>query len=414
MRPSARRSSVLRELLESEAAGGVLLMGAAAIALFVANSALAESYFKLLHAPLGGLDVLHWINDGLMALFFLFVGLEIKREFLDGQLSTWANRALPGIAAAGGIIVPGLIYAALNLGQASTLRGWAIPTATDIAFALGVLSLLGSRVPTSLKVFLATLAIVDDLAAVLVIAVFYTAELNLAALGGAGLVTLLLIGLNRLKVTRLAPYLALGAALWWLVLLSGIHATVAGVVLALTIPLRRSKAAPDDMTSPLHRLEHGLSPWVAFLIVPVFGFANAGVSFGGMSLGVLLEPVTLGVALGLFVGKQVGVFAAAALAIKLRLANLPVAASWAQLYGVALLCGIGFTMSLFIGLLAFPDPALQDEVKVGVLAGSLLSALCGAALLSVARREPPKGALLPLEEESSPPELEAAEQRAGQ
>jgi len=391
MRPPARRPSVLREFLDSEAAGGVLLMAAAALALLVANSPLAERYFALLHAPLAGLDVLHWINDGLMAVFFLFVGLEIKREFLDGQLATWANRALPCIAAAGGVAVPGLIYAAINWGHADTVRGWAIPTATDIAFALGVLSLLGRRIPTSLKVFLATLAIVDDLAAVLVIAVFYTAELNLAALAGAGVTTLLLVGLNRLKVARLAPYLLVGAALWWLVLLSGVHATVAGVVLALTIPLRRSKAAPDDMTSPLHRLEHGLSPWVAFLVVPVFGFANAGVSFAGMSAGVLLEPVTLGVALGLFVGKQVGVFGAAALAIKLRLANLPVAASWPQLYGIALLCGIGFTMSLFIGLLAFPDPALQNEVKVGVLVGSLVSALCGAALLSVAKREPPRG-----------------------
>ena len=385
-----RRRSILREFLNDGAAGGVLLMAAAVLALIVANSPLAEDYFQLLHAPLVGLDVLHWINDGLMALFFLFVGLEIKREFLDGQLSTWANRALPGIAAAGGVVAPALIYAALNAGHADTARGWAIPTATDIAFALGVLSLLGSRVPTSLKVFLATLAIVDDLVAVLVIAIFYTAELNFGALGGAVVATLLLIGMNRLKITRLAPYLLVGAALWWLILLSGIHATVAGVVLALTIPLRRRKGAPDDMTSPLHRLEHGLSPWVSLLIVPVFGFANAGVSFSGMSPGVLLEPVTLGVALGLFIGKQVGVFGAAALAIKLRLANLPVAASWPQLYGVALLCGIGFTMSLFIGLLAFPNPLLQNEVKVGVLVGSLASAICGAALLSVAKREPSK------------------------
>jgi len=391
----ARRRSILREFLSDGAAGGMLLMAAAVLALIVANSPLAAGYFQLLHTPLGGLDLLHWINDGLMAVFFLFVGLEIKREFLDGQLSTWANRALPGIAAAGGILVPGLIYFALNAGEPDTVRGWAIPTATDIAFALGVLSLLGSRVPTSLKVFLATLAIVDDLAAVLVIAVFYTAELNLAALGGAVVATLVLIGLNQLKVARLAPYLLVGAVLWWLVLLSGIHATIAGVVLALTIPLRRSKATPDDMTSPLHRLEHGLSPWVSFLIVPVFGFANAGVSFIGMSAGVLLEPVTLGVALGLFIGKQVGVFGAAALAIKLRLANLPVAASWPQLYGVALLCGIGFTMSLFIGLLAFPNPLLQDEVKVGVLVGSLVSALCGAALLSVAKREPHKSGKVP-------------------
>jgi NhaA family Na+:H+ antiporter len=364
-------------------------MGAAAVALFIANSPLAGPYFSLLHAPLGGLDVLHWVNDGLMALFFLYVGLEIKREFLDGQLSTWANRALPCIAAAGGVVVPALIYAAANAASPATMRGWAIPTATDIAFALGVLSLLGSRVPTSLKVFLATLAIVDDLAAVLVIAVFYTAQIDLAALGGAGLVAAMLVGMNRLKISRLPPYLLLGAALWWLVLLSGIHATIAGVVLAMTVPLRRTRGAPDDMTSPLHKLEHSLSPWVAFLIVPVFGFANAGVSFAGMDLSVLIEPVTLGVALGLFVGKQLGVFAAAFLAIKSRIACLPVAASWAQLYGVSLLCGIGFTMSLFIGLLAFPTPEVQDEVKVGVLVGSLLSALCGAAVLSVAKREPP-------------------------
>lgn len=388
--PHSRPISVLREFLDSGASGGILLMVAAALALIFANSPLAANYFALLHAPFAGLDVLHWINDGLMAVFFLLVGLEIKREFLDGQLARWSNRALPCIAAAGGVIVPGLVYAVLNAGDPATLRGWAIPTATDIAFALGVLSLLGSRVPTSLKIFLATLAIVDDLVAVLVIAVFYTAELNVVALGSAGLVAAVLILMNRMGVVRLAPYLVLGAALWWLVLLSGVHATVAGVVLAMTIPLRASKAAPDAMSSPLHKLEHGLAPWVSFLIVPVFGFANAGVSFAGMGPSVLLEPVTLGVALGLFVGKQVGVFLAAFLAIKTGLADLPVAASWPQLYGVSLLCGIGFTMSLFIGLLAFPNPELQDEVKVGVLVGSLLSALCGAALLSIAKREPSK------------------------
>jgi Na+:H+ antiporter, NhaA family len=387
MQTHSRKQSVLREFLDSGAAGGLVLMAAAALALFVANSPLAEGYFAALHAPFAGLDVLHWINDGLMAIFFLFVGLEIKREFLDGQLATWPNRALPCIAAAGGVIVPGLIYAGINAGNPETLRGWAIPGATDIAFALGVLSLLGSRVPTSLKVFLATLAIVDDLVAVLVIAVFYTAHLNVAALAGAGLATLLLIALNRLKVARLAPYLVLGLALWWLVLASGVHATVAGVVLAMTIPLRASKGAPDDMTSPLHRLEHTLSPWVAFLVVPVFGFANAGVPFAGMTASILAEPVTLGVAAGLFVGKQIGVFAAAWLAIRLRAASLPLGASWTHLYGVSLLCGIGFTMSLFIGLLAFPDPALQNEVKVGVLAGSLASALAGAAVLSCAKRK---------------------------
>jgi NhaA family Na+:H+ antiporter len=239
-------------------------------------------------------------------------------------------------------------------------------------------------------VFLATLAIVDDLVAVLVIAVFYTAELNLFALGGAGLALALLAALNRLRIMRVAPYVVLGLGLWWLVLLSGVHATVAGVALAMTIPLRRAPGAPDDMTSPLHRLEHGLAPWVAFLIVPLFGFANAGVSFQGMGPQVLAEPVTLGVAAGLFVGKQLGVFAAAAAAIRLRLACLPVAASWAQLYGVSMLCGVGFTMSLFIGLLAFPTTGLQTEVKIGVLAGSLASTLCGAAILALARREPPK------------------------
>ncbi|ATC23449.1 Na+/H+ antiporter NhaA [Caulobacter vibrioides] len=384
-----RKLSLLRELLESGAAGGLLLMACAVLALFVANSPLAEGYFHALHVPFAGLDLLHWINDGLMAIFFLFVGLEIKREFLDGQLSTWANRALPCIAAAGGVVVPGLIYASLNAGSPETLRGWAIPTATDIAFALGVLSLLGSRVPTSLKIFLATLAIVDDLVAVLIIAVFYTAELNTAALMGAGFVTLVLVGFNRLKVKRLAPYLLMGAALWWLVLLSGVHATIAGVVLAMTIPLHASKAAPDDATSPLHRLEHALSPWVAFLVVPIFGFANAGLSFAGMTPSVLAEPVTLGVALGLFFGKQIGVFGAAWLAIRLGVARLPVAASWAQLYGVSLLCGIGFTMSLFIGLLAFRDAALQNEVKVGVLVGSLSSALIGATLLSLTKRRLP-------------------------
>ena len=386
--PGRSKPSVLRELLDSGAAGGLLLMAAAALALIVANSPWAQTYFAALHAPLAGLDVLHWINDGLMAVFFLYVGLEIKREFLDGQLSTWANRALPCIAAAGGVVVPGLVYAAINAAHPQTIRGWAIPTATDIAFALGVLSLLGPRTPTSLKIFLATLAIVDDLVAVLVIAVFYTASLDWAAFAGAGAVIGCLFALNRLKVMRLLPYLVLGALLWWLVLRSGVHATIAGVALAASIPLRRSKAAPDDMTSPLHRLEHGLSPWVAFLIVPVFGFANAGVSFSGMTPAVLAQPVTLGVALGLFAGKQIGVFGAAALAIRLRLAALPVAASWAQLYGVSLLCGIGFTMSLFIGLLAFPNPDLQDEVKVGVLVGSGAAALCGAALLSVAKRRP--------------------------
>jgi Na+:H+ antiporter, NhaA family len=389
MHPAAPRPrSALRAFLNSEASGGVVLMGAAALALVVANSPVAGMYFEVLHSYVLGLSVLHWVNDALMAVFFLMVGLEIKREMLDGQLSTWPRRALPGIAALGGMIVPAAIYLAFNAGPDGQPRGWAIPSATDIAFALGVLSLLGPRVPISLKVFLTALAILDDLGAVLIIAVFYTGDLNLYALGGAAFVLVLLSGLNRAGFSDLKPYLLLGVVLWFLVLMSGIHATLAGVALALTIPLRVSPGKPEDAASPLHQLEHALQPWVAFLIVPVFGFANAGVSFSGMSFESLLNPVPLGVALGLFVGKQVGVFAFSWLVIRMDWADLPANATWAQFYGVALLCGIGFTMSLFIGLLAFPtSPELQDATKLGVLLGSALSALTGAALLRLTKPE---------------------------
>jgi Na+:H+ antiporter, NhaA family len=383
-----RPRSALRALLNSEASGGVVLMGAAALALVVANSPVSGAYFEALHSYVLGLSVLHWVNDALMAVFFLMVGLEIKREMLDGQLSTWPRRILPGIAALGGMIVPAVIYLAFNAGPDGQTRGWAIPSATDIAFALGVLSLLGPRVPISLKVFLTALAILDDLGAVLIIAVFYTGDLNLYALAGAAFVLVLLQGLNRAGFSDLKPYLLLGVVLWFLVLMSGIHATLAGVALALTIPLRVSPGKPEDATSPLHQLEHALQPWVAFLIVPIFGFANAGVSFTGMSFASLLNPVPLGVALGLFVGKQIGVFAFSWVAIRMDWADLPANATWAQFYGVALLCGIGFTMSLFIGLLAFPtSPELQDATKLGVLLGSALSALTGAALLSVTKPE---------------------------
>ena len=386
-----RPLSVLRSFLDSEAAGGLVLMAAAALALVVANSPLAPAYFGALHAHIGPLSVSHWINDGLMAVFFLFVGLEIKRELLDGQLSTWPRRALPGIAAAGGMAVPALIYAAFNWGDPATLRGWAIPSATDIAFALGVLSLLGPRVPASLKVFLAALAILDDLGAVAIIAVFYAGDLSLPDLGLAAAALAALAALNRFGVSRLSPYMLVGALLWFFVLRSGVHATIAGVALALTIPLRLAPGRPDDVAgSPLHRLEHRLHGWVAFGIVPLFGFANAGVSFAGVTADALLAPLTLGVALGLLVGKLVGVFGAAALAIRAGLADVPMGASWSQLVGVALLCGIGFTMSLFIGLLAFADdPALQDEVKIGILLGSGLAGLLGWAVLRVAPRDVP-------------------------
>ncbi|MCA0421393.1 MAG: Na+/H+ antiporter NhaA, partial [Proteobacteria bacterium] len=300
--------SALRDFLHSEAAGGIVLMVVAALALVVANSPAAPLYFGVLKSYVLGLSVLHWINDALMAVFFLLVGLEIKREMLDGQLSSWARRALPGFAALGGMIAPALVYVGFNLGSPDTLRGWAIPAATDIAFALGVLSLLGSRVPASLKIFLTALAILDDLGAVIIIAVFYTAELSGIYLGLAAATLVALVALNRLGVMRLAPYLLLGAALWYFTLKSGVHATLAGVALALTIPLTPSPARPDSTTSPLHRLEHGLHPWVAFLIIPIFGFANAGVSFTGLGLSTLGQAVPLGIMLGLFLGKQIGVF----------------------------------------------------------------------------------------------------------
>lgn len=353
-------------------------MFVAALALLVANSPLADGYFALLRLKIAGLDVLHWINDGLMVVFFLLVGLEIKREILEGELASWPLRLLPGIAAAGGMIGPGLIYAAFNWDNPLELRGWAIPTATDIAFALGVLSLLGSRVPTSLKVFLTALAILDDLGAVIIIAVFYTADLSIEAAGLAALVFAILIGLNRLGVRALWPYLALGFVLWGLVLQSGIHATIAGVALALTVPLRRGRGPGRGDTSPLVRLEHAINPWVAFAIVPIFGFANAGVAFGGMSLSIVTQPVPLGIALGLFVGKQIGVFGATWASVKFGIAQMPAGAGWVQIYGVSLLCGIGLTMSLFIGALAFPAaPELSDSVKIGVLGGSTVAALAG-------------------------------------
>ena len=378
--------SVLKNFLDHQASGGLILIAASALALIVANSALADAYFGALGSYIGPLNLLHWINDLLMAGFFLLVGLEIKREFLDGQLSTPRRRVLPGLAALGGMVFPALIYVSLNL-NSGALHGWAVPVATDIAFALGVLALMGRRVPVSLKIFLTALAIIDDLLAVIIIALFYTAQLSAVWLGVAVALMAALYGLNRAGQRRLWPYLILGAGLWVATFASGVHATLAGVALAMFIPITRSPAAPDDRGSPLHRLENGIEPWVAFLIIPVFGFANAGVSLSGLGLDALLSPVALGVAAGLFFGKQIGVFLTVWLAVRLRWADTPEGATMAQVYGVSLLCGIGFTMSLFIGLLAFDDPILQSEVKIGVLAGSLLSALAGAAVLLIARRE---------------------------
>ena len=383
-----RRITLMRQFFDSEASGGIILMGVTVIALVLANSPLAGTYFGILKTYIFGLSVLHWINDALMAVFFLLVGLEIKREMLDGQLSTWPRRILPGIAALGGMVVPALVYLAITRNEPQLYHGWAIPAATDIAFALGVLAVLGSRVPTSLKIFLTALAILDDLGAIIIIALFYTSDLSLMMLGAAALCLAALIAFNRFNVTHLLPYLLVGAALWFFVLKSGIHATLAGVALALTVPLQPDPKKTRAEDAPLHRLEHALHRPVAYGIIPIFGLANAGVSLSGLSLDSLLSPLPLGIAMGLFIGKQVGVFAFSSLAIHLGFADTPAGATRLQCYGVALLCGIGFTMSLFIGALAFPDnPELGDATKIGVLMGSALSALAGYALLSFAPRE---------------------------
>ncbi|MBC7987088.1 MAG: Na+/H+ antiporter NhaA [Sphingomonadaceae bacterium] len=388
--------SALRDFLRTEAAGGIVLMIAAALAMAVANSALHEPYQHLLHEPLGALSPVlsakigpmtpHlWINDGLMAVFFLFVGLEIKREFVDGELASWNQRRLPVFAAACGMIVPAMIYLLLTRDAPGLANGWAIPAATDIAFAIGVLALLGRRAPTSLKLFLVTVAIVDDMGAVAIIALVYTAELNIPALLGAAFALLGMAALGRLGVLRLWPYLLLAGLLWYCVLLSGVHATIAGVLAAMMIPISKTSGAPDAADSPLHRLEHALDAPVAFVIVPLFGFANAGVALGGIGLAELLAPLPLGIAAGLFLGKQIGIFGAVWLAVRLGLGTRPAGASWLQIYGVAMLCGIGFTMSLFIGALAFPgDPALVEEAKLGVLAGTIVSALTGFLVLRLA------------------------------
>jgi Na+:H+ antiporter, NhaA family len=387
---SQRRVSLMRRFFDSEASGGMILMGVTVVALVIANSPVADTYFAVLKTYVLGLSVLHWINDALMAVFFLLVGLEIKREMLDGQLSTWPRRILPGIAAVGGMVVPALIYLAITWNEPRLHSGWAIPTATDIAFALGVLAVLGSRVPTSLKIFLTALAILDDLGAIIIIAFFYTGDLSLPMLGAAALCLVVLIAFNRFHVTALLPYLVVGAVLWFFVLKSGIHATLAGVALALTIPLQAHPKKTRAEDSSLHRLEHALQPWVAYAIIPIFGFANAGVPLSGLSFDSLSSPLPLGIALGLFVGKQLGVFVFSELAIRLNFADMPAGASRAQCYGVALLCGIGFTMSLFIGALAFPGQEdLMNATKIGVLMGSALSALAGYLVLSLAPREQP-------------------------
>jgi NhaA family Na+:H+ antiporter len=385
--------SALRDFLSSEAAGGLLLMAAAALALIVANSPLAHAYHDLLNAPLGpeltpklGPMTPHlWINDGLMTVFFLLVGLEIKREFLDGRLSSWDRRRLPFIAAGAGMALPAMLYLFATRHNAELASGWAIPAATDIAFAIGVLALLGSRAPASLKLFLATVAIVDDMGAVAIIALAYTPSISTLYLGIAAGILFILYAMGKSGVRALWVYLIGALLLWFAVLLSGVHATVAGVLAATAIPLIKTPGAPDAADSPLHRLEHKLAPIVALVIVPLFGFANAGISLQGLSMESIFAPLPMGIAAGLFLGKQVGIFVAVWLSVRFGLASRLSGASWIQVYGVCLLCGIGFTMSLFIGALAFPQqPELVEEAKIGILLGSFLSAALGYALLRVA------------------------------
>ena len=381
-----------KAFIDSEAASALPLLGAAILALVLANSPLRDAVQQFLGAKVGyehqGFGVykplLLWINDGLMAVFFLLVGLEIKREVVEGELSRPSQVALPIAGAVGGMVVPAALYAAFNWSDPVALRGWAIPAATDIAFSLGVLAALGSRVPLSLKVFLTTLAIVDDLGAILVIAVFYTSQLSVVSIVVAGLCLVVLAALNRFGVRRLAPYLLVGAVLWLAVLKSGVHATLAGVALAMFIPLK--SAGEADEARPAIWLEHVLKPWSAWFIMPVFAFANAGLPLAGLSLSSLLDPIPLGIVAGLFVGKQVGIVLGAGLLILLGLASMPAGGSWRSLYGVSILGGIGFTMSLFIGTLAFPDPQFEFQVRLGVLAGSLLSAIVGYLILRLGPR----------------------------
>lgn len=382
-----------RKFLASESSGGVVLALAAALALVISNSGWADAYVAFTQVQgelrIGGdalvlaKPLLVWVNDLWMAVFFFLVGLEIKREFVSGELATRAQVVLPAAAALGGMVVPALIYAAINHGDPAALRGWAIPAATDIAFAIGIVMLLGSRVPPSLKIFLTAVAIIDDLGAIVVIALFYTSQLSLVMLGGAAACLAVLALLNRSGVTRADPYVVVGLVLWLCVLKSGVHATLAGVATALFIPMRDASGG-----SPAEALEHGLHPWVAFLVLPMFAFANAGVSLAGMRPADLLAPLPLGIALGLLAGKAIGVFGSAWLLVRAGLAARPKGSSWTQFFGVCVLCGIGFTMSLFIGGLAFEgmDASFETRVKLGVLGGSLLSGVIGALILGRAPR----------------------------
>jgi Na+:H+ antiporter, NhaA family len=392
--------TAIREFFRLEAAGGILLVLASALGLLMANSPIEHYYHALLgtkaEVRIGDFAIAKpftlWINDGLMAVFFLLVGLEIKRELMEGELSSREQAMLPALAAIGGMAIPAGIYVLLNQGVPENLNGWAIPSATDIAFSLGVMTLLGSRVPLSLKVLLTAIAIFDDLGAILIIAIFYSTDLSLISLSLAAIALTMLLVLNLIGVRSIAAYVVVGIFLWVCVLKSGVHATLAGVALAAAIPL----SAHPDGHSPLKSMEHSLHSWVAYGVLPIFGFANAGVSFSGMGLNSLLDPIALGIALGLFLGKQAGIFGTIWLAIRIGIARLPQGATWAQVYGMAVLCGIGFTMSLFIGSLAWDHSDFYPAIRLGVLGGSLASAVLGYLLLRAASQAEVSGRVAPV------------------
>ncbi len=388
-KPIARAIAPVRALFVGDASAGVLLILVAAAAMLVANSPLADAYKDLFYGelswtPIPKLDDLHlWINDGLMAIFFFVVGLEVKRELICGQLSTPEQRRLPVLAAVAGMAVPALVYVSLIGGDSELMRGWAIPAATDIAFAMGVLGILGNRVPSSLRLFLLTVAIVDDIGAVLVIAAFYTANIDVMWLAISVLVFGVMVGMNRFGVTRMWAFVLAAMILWVCVLFSGIHATIAGVVAALTIPMNN-----DTGHSMLEKMEHGLAPWSAYLVVPIFGFANAGVNLAGMGLNEILAPLPIAIGAGLVIGKQLGIFGIIVAAVKLGIAKAPEKANWIEIWGITILCGIGFTMSLFISGLAFDNDLLIDEAKIGILGGSLISAIFGYSVLRLTTTHP--------------------------
>lgn len=383
---------LIQKILATNSLTGILLLMAAVLAMVMQNSSLSDFYDMIKDTPvvlqIGAFIIdkplLLWINDGLMAIFFLLVGLEIKREVLKGHLSKPDQFILPALAAFGGVLVPALIYSYINRNDLEMLQGWAIPAATDIAFALGILMLLGNRIPASLKVFLVAVAIIDDLAAIVIIAIFYTADMSFTPLGLAGTGLAVLFLLNRRGVTNLGPYIVLGLFIWACVLKSGVHATLAGVAIGLLVPLR---AQNKNGESPLEVMEHALHPWVTLAILPLFAFVNAGVSLAGLSLGMFAQPITLGIILGLFFGKQLGIMGVASLAVLFKIGRLPDGSTWSQFYGVALLTGVGFTMSLFIGTLAFSDIEHISAVRLGVLSGSVLSALAGIVVLLMSTKK---------------------------